>query len=120
VVTISVTGENPNRMGEQLYTYRRTKLPDGRETYERVPFNPNDVTTENPVLMPRVSPAWKNGEFPGMGCLAVDRLLQKTADANTRRALQESAGAPTTVIGDKDVARAPLVDSKRYRRKLEP
>ena len=78
---------------ETLYTYKRVRLPDGRETYKRVPYNPADPVTEAPVLVPRLAPLFKNGEVPGSGSVVVDLLLAKTEAAKARIELREAQDA---------------------------
>jgi len=70
-------------VSETLYTYRRTRRPDGTETYERVPYDPNEPVSEPPVLMPKVSP--KQCAGPRNGSAVVDRLLANVEAAALRR-----------------------------------
>lgn len=78
---------------ETRYTYKRVRLPNGTETYERVPYNPDDVTIEPPVIVPKLSPLFKNGEFPGGGSVVVDSLMAKTEAAKARIELREAQDA---------------------------
>lgn len=77
-------------MSEVLYTYKRVLRPDGKESYERVEYDPNAPVSEPPVLVPRYAPQFKNGEQPGSGSAVVDRILaNNAAGALKRRAADE-------------------------------
>jgi hypothetical protein len=81
-------------MPEQRYTYRRVRDMYGRESYERVPYDPSAPTLEDPVTVPRLAPAVRNGERPGMGSVVVEELLRRTAEAEARRVEAERAPGP--------------------------
>jgi hypothetical protein len=97
-------------MPEQLYTYRRVRDASGRESYERVPYDSSAPTLEDPVTVPRLAPAVRNGEQPGQGSLVVDELLRRTYEAAARRLAEEQPKAPSR----------PAPDITKPRRLIEP
>lgn len=97
-------------MPEQLYTYRRVRDASGRESYERVPYDSSAPTLEDPVTVPRLAPAVRNGEQPGQGSLVVDELLRRTYEAAARRLADERPKAPSL----------PAPDITKPRRLIEP
>lgn len=113
-------------MGETLYTYRRVKRADGTETYERVEYDPRVAVSEPPVLVPKYSPMFKNGEVPGSGSTVVDLLLAKTAAADARRDLLEAQEARAEAnrinaqLGRTQRSDTPRRPAKPYGRVLEP
>lgn len=110
-------------MSETLYTYRRTRRPDGSETYERVPYDPRTPTNEPAVLVPRYAPMFKNGEVPGSGSVVLDSLLAKTEAAEARRALrdaQEDRAEAERIRAQLGRPAAPAKPQKGYGRVLEP
>ena len=114
-------------MSEQLYMYKKTTLPSGRETYIRVPYNPDSLAPgESVAVVPRRAPFIKNGEFEGQGSVVVDLVLAKAREAEARRALRDAQEAEAEAkrirerLGQPEPKEAPSGPPRAFGRVLEP
>lgn len=114
-------------MSEQLYMYKKTTLPSGRETYVRVPYNPDALAPgESVAVVPRVAPLFKNGEYEGQGSVVLDLLVAKTREAEARRALRDAQEAEAEAkrirerLGQPEPRDEPSGPPRAFGRVLEP